>query len=200
MRRRSFGASIAEFGPALFFFFFIILFPLINLVAMGTGAASVYLAAKQCATKAAQQTTFANALVQAEAAAYNIESGGIGKFANLYPRGGWNSSGMDLYIIETNINTNVSNRRGPNSPFIATGNPDDYIYAYEVVCTYDVGPFMNLSSIPFIGSVPGVGVPATLSYTAASNVEHPEGLRRGLGGSYTPPTRSRDERNTTPTI
>lgn len=188
--RLKLGASIAEFGPALFVFFFIVLFPLINLIAMATGACTVYLATKLCATKAAEQTSFGDALIAAEEAAYNMEQGGFGKFAKLYPIGGYNNSGMDLYVIETNINTNVSYRHGPNTPFVARPiQTDENLYSYEAVCTYDIGPFMNLHSVPFIGNVPGVGVPATLSYTASMNVEHPEGLPQGVGGRVTPPRR-----------
>ncbi|MBX3075878.1 hypothetical protein KF913_18355 [Candidatus Obscuribacterales bacterium] len=180
-QRQSIGASIAEFGPALFVFFFIILFPLINLIAIGTGAATVYLIAKQCATKAGDSATFGDALISSEAAAYDLWGGGFGAFANLVPVGGFNNSGVDLFVVDTNISTNVSQRFGPNTPFISGAvNPDEHLYAYEAVATYEVGPFMNLNSVPFIGQVPGVGRPARLSYRAARNIEHPEGLQQNI--------------------
>lgn len=175
--RREIGAAIAEFGPALFVFFFIILFPLINMIALGTGAGTVYLISKQCASKAGQSTTFQNALESATNAALELESGGFGKFAGLVPVGGFNNSGMDLYITDTNISTNQSTRYGPNTPSVPPpSNPDEHLYSYDAVVTFDVGPMVNLHSVPWIGNVPGVGVPARMSYTASSNVEHPEGL------------------------
>jgi hypothetical protein len=183
-KRQNIGASIAEFGPALFVFFFIILFPLINLIAMGTGAATVYLIAKQSATKAGDSATFGDALISSEAAAYDLWGGGFGAFANLVPVGGFNNSGVDLYVVDTDIATNVSQRVGPNTPFIiGPTNPDQHLYAYEAVATYEVGPFMNLHSVPFIGEVPGVGRPARLSFRAARNVEHPEGLQQNIDQS-----------------
>lgn len=189
-KRRSIGAAMAEFGPALFVFFFVVLFPLINLTAIGTGAATVYLIAKQCAAKAGDSPTFGEALVSSEAAAYDLWGGGFGSFANLVPIGGFNNSGVDLFIVDTNINTNVSRRFGPNTPFIVrAANPDDHLYAYEAVATYDVGPFMNLHSVPWIGEVPGVGRPARLSFRAARNIEHPEGLQQNIESGSGPPPR-----------
>ena len=195
-KRRTIGASIAEFGPALFVFFFIILFPLINLIAMGTGACTVYLIAKQCATKAGDSATFGDALISAEAAAFDLYDGGFGKFANLVPVDGFNYSGMDLYITDTNINSNVSTRHGPNTPFVPVAvNPNEHLYTYDAVCTYDVGPFMNLHAIPFIGDVPGVGVPARLTFTASRNIEHPEGLQQMFASDSGPPPRDNHNLN-----
>lgn len=189
-KRRNIGAAMAEFAPALFVFFFIILFPLINLTAIGTGAATVYLIARQCAAKAGDSTTFGEALISSEAAAYDLWGGGFGAFANLVPIGGFNNSGVDIFIVDTNINTNVSRRYGPNTPFVTrTRNPDEHLYAYEAVATYDVGPFMNLHSVPWIGDVPGVGRPARLSFRAARNIEHPEGLQQNIEPSSGPPPR-----------
>lgn len=179
--RNGVGASMAEFGPALFVFFLFILFPLINLIALGTGAATVYLVAKQAASKAGSSATFGQALVASEARAYEIESGGFGKFAKLYPVGGFNGSGVDLFITETNIATNVSTQSGPNTPFVTNPvNTDNNLYSYDAVATYNVGPFMEMGGIPFIGSIPGIGSAVQLTYTASENVEHPEGLEAGI--------------------
>lgn len=187
--RNSLGAGVAELGPAMFVFFLFILFPLINLIAMGTGAATVYLISKQCASKAAASATFPQALVASQDAANNLITGGFGKFANLTPIGGYNGSGVDIYITETNIATNVSTKNGPNTSLVS--NPVDtnqYLYSYDAVVTCDVGPFMNMNGVPFIGSVPGIGVPARLTYTASENVEHPEDLTVGASGGGGPGT------------
>jgi hypothetical protein len=179
--RANFGAGLAEFAPALFVFFLFIIFPLINFIALGTGAATVYLIAKQAATKAASSTTFGKAMMAAEAASYDIESGGLGVFSKLAPIGGFNGSGLDLYITETNIATNVSTRNGPNTPFVTNPiDPSTYLYSYDAEVTFNIGPFTDMHDVPWIGGVPGLGVPARLTYTASENVEHPEGIETGL--------------------
>lgn len=200
--RNGVGATIAEFGPALFVFFLFILFPLVNLIAMGTGAATVYLTAKQTAVKAADSTTFGQGLLAAEDRAYEIESGGFGDFSKMNPIGGFNGSGVDIYVIETNIATNVSTRNGPNTPFVTNPvNTDTYLYSYESVATFEIGPFMEMGGVPFIGNIPGIGVPAQLTYTASENVEHPEGLSTGIPSGEIPPNRShKNNHNTNHTL
>lgn len=69
---------MAEFGPALIVFFLVILFPMINLIAMGTGAGTIYLLAKESAGKAGNSTTYADVLNAAESAAVQIASSGFG--------------------------------------------------------------------------------------------------------------------------
>lgn len=190
-RRSGSGAVIAEFGPALFVFFMIILFPLINLLALAIDAGTVYLIAKQAASKAAASVTFGDAQLSSEQAAYNIESGGIGKFCHLVPVGGFNGSGLDLYVTETDISSNVSIHNGPNTPNVT--NPVDtsaYLYTYDAVVTYECGPLMRLHYIPWIGDIPGVGKPATISYTASEHVEHPEGLETGIPPGEMPDART----------
>ncbi len=199
-RRNKFGAGLAEFAPALFVFFLFIIFPLINFIALGTGAATVYLIAKQAATKAASSTTFGKAMMAAESASYEIESGGLGVFSKLYPIGGFNGSGLDIYITETNINTNVSTRNGPNTPFVSNPiDPSTYLYSYDAVVTFNIGPFTDMHQVPWIGDVPGLGVPAQLTYTASENVEHPEGIETGLAPDELIPNRIHFNKSNDPT-
>ncbi|MDZ4833587.1 MAG: hypothetical protein SGJ27_07380 [Candidatus Melainabacteria bacterium] len=193
-RRHALGASMAELGPAMFAFFLFILFPLINFLTMATGASTLYLLTKQAASKAGSSTTFGQGLIAADEAAYSIETGGFGKFAKLVPIGGFNGSGVDLYITETNINTNVSTRNGPNTPFVTNPvDPDVYLYSYDAVATFEIGPFMELGGIPWIGSVPGVGLPARLTYTASEQVEHPEGIITGIAPADIPDSRNHNQ-------
>ncbi len=183
------AALSAEFVSALVVFILIILFPMIDLICLTTGAATVYLTAKHCASKAGSSPTFSDALKNAESAAYQMEKSGFGEFAKLYPVHGFNDSGMDLYITETNINTNVSTRTGPNSPFVSVLDTQNCIYSYDAEVTYKVGPFVKLRWVPFIGSVPGLGRAAPLTFTASSHIEHPDGLLDG--GSPILPVRQR---------
>lgn len=180
-KRRPKGYTAAEFAPALIIFLLVLLFPLINLIGLGMGYAVVYLTAKQCASSAGSSQTFNDALSSSETTARTIAANGFGQFAKVQPVGGFNGSGMDLYTVNTDLNTLVSNVQGPNTPYVGIVDADRNTYEYQTVVTYDVGPFLNLSSLPFVGGVPGVGSPARLSATAQSHVENLIGLNPGGG-------------------
>lgn len=183
-RNRRIGSALtAEFGPALIIFFLVILFPMINLIGLAMGAGTLYIMAVECATKAGNATNFQDALASAQTSANSYAASGFGQFAKLTPVGGYNGSGMDLYVTDTNINTNVSTTNGPNTPFVSSAiDPSTYLYSYDAKVNYNVGPFMNMGAVPWIGGVPGIGVPAQLSFTVSRNVEHPETLIAGGGG------------------
>lgn len=180
-KRRPKGSTTAEFAPALIIFLLVLLFPLINLIGLGMGYAVVYLTAKQCASSAGSSQTFSDALSSSETTARTIAANGFGQFAKVQPVGGFNGSGMDLYTVNTDLNTLVSNVQGPNTPYVGIVDADRNTYEYQTVVTYDVGPFLNLSALPFVGGVPGVGSPARLSATAQSHVENLIGLNPGGG-------------------
>lgn len=180
-KRRRTGSSMAEFGPALIVFFLVILFPMINLIAMGTGAGTIYLLAKESAGKAGNSTTYADALSAAESAAVQIASSGFGQFAKLKPVAGYNGSGIDLYVSDTNISSMSTNTYGPNNPPPIAVDTSTDVYTYDVRATFDMGPFVNMGEVPFVKDVPGVGKPARLSFLASSAAEHPEGIGTGVG-------------------
>ena len=181
LKRRRTGSSTAEFGPALIVFFLVILFPMINLIAMGTGAGTIYLLAKESAGKAGNSTTYADALTAAENAAVQICSSGFGQFAKLKPVAGYNGSGIDLYVSDTNISSMSTNTYGPNNPPPISVDTSTNVYTYDVRATFDMGPFVDMGAVPFVQDVPGVGKPARLSFLASSAAEHPEGIGTGVG-------------------
>ncbi len=55
------------------------------------------------------------------------------------------------------------------------------MYEYQVKSAYTVSPLISLESVPVLGSVPGLGQPVTLAFTANRPVEHPAGLSSGNG-------------------
>jgi hypothetical protein len=173
--RRSQVGSIAEFAPVLFIFFMMILFPLINLIGYGTACATVGFIGTNCAQAAQNASSFGDALNAVETMSNNLLNSGFGRFANLKPVGGYKGCGVDLYLIEIDYTNNNRVTYGPN-----TGLPSNYdsakIYEYQARCNYQIMPFLNLSGVPGIGSVPIVGKPSAMAYNSCRSSEHPEGL------------------------
>ncbi len=183
VRRNQIG-SIAEFAPVLFIFFMMILFPLINLIGYATACATVSFIGTNCAQAAQNSSSFGDALSSVQTMSNNLLNSGFGKFANLKPVGGYNNCGVDLYLIEIDYTNNTRVTHGPN-----TGLPTPYdsakIYEYQARCNYQIMPFLNLSGVPGIGSVPIVGQPSAMAYNSCRSSEHPEGLN--LIASTPPP-------------
>jgi hypothetical protein len=172
------GAGAAEFAPALIIFFLVILFPLINLIMFTTGYATGYLCAKQCASRAGTQNTFTDAMgvVQQESATF--QASGFGKFAKLVPIGGIAGSGIDLSVVSVPYGGGSATTHPKNTPMGTAATPDTNTYEYKVEANFNMGPFMNLATLPWVGDVPGVGKPARLTFTATSSAEFPEGLNQ----------------------
>jgi len=182
-RNRQVGsAQISEFSAVLAVFFLMMLFPLINLISMSTAVATGYLAARNSAARAGDSVNYMEAIYAAEEGARAITDSGFGKFASLKPVGGFNGSGMNLYLTDTNIDTNVSITHGPNTPAVSAIDHEKYLYSYEAIVTYDVGPFLNLSSLPWVGDVAGLGKPVRMKFESSRNLEHFDGITIGGGG------------------
>lgn len=179
-RRNQIGASAttAEFAPALIIFFLVILFPLINLIMVATGAGTAYLAAKQCASRAGTQATFTEARNVVVQESGIFVASGFGQFAKLAPIGGISGSGITLRVVSTPYGGGAPTVHPANSPLAAAATPDTNTYEYRVDANFNIGPFMNLSSLPWIGGVPGLGPPMQMNFTATASTEFPEGLNQ----------------------
>src|SRR5438477_6721795 len=91
-RRTRGSASLAEFGPALFVFFLFILFPMIDLLGVATGFATVNFIATQAAAAASVSSDYDAAMSAAMQKVQTLSSSGFGAFAKLVPSGGYNNS------------------------------------------------------------------------------------------------------------
>lgn len=177
------GSSLAEFGPVLFVFLFFALFPALDLMAVAVGTASISLAARQGASGAASSADYGSGLLAMQREMNAVKNSGFGHFLNLTPIGGSGGSGGDLWVEKADFNTKVIQYCGPNSKPPAPIDTTTFIYEYACVATYQVGPLCNLGAVPFIGSIPGLGPPASIKYAATCSVEYPTGLSSGA-----PPT------------
>jgi hypothetical protein len=164
---------MSEFPVALLVFFFFAVFPLINLMLYAAACATVAFITTQAADSAASQSDYATSLTSMQTVTTNLTNSGWGKFARLTPVGGYSSSGANLWLVETKIVGGATNLYGPNTPDPNAPDPKNNLYEYRVVTNFDIAPFVNLSAVPFIGSVPLIGAVAHLSYTVERNVEYP---------------------------
>lgn len=140
------------------------------------GYANVALLGTQCAVEAANSGSYPQALTAVQNKANAMTASGMGKFARMSPVGGLNNCGVNVFITETDINSSVVKEYGPNTKMTAAYDPTNKIYEYTVRTSFNIGPFISLGMVPFIGGVPLIGVPVTIGTTAHRGVEHPEAL------------------------
>ncbi len=177
LNRKERGSSAAELPVALMVLFFFALFPLFNLFMLVSDAAIIALFSHQLASDAAVQSNYDRALTKMVSSSSDLNNSRLAGFAHLQPNGGFRGSGSNLYIVSTDyINQGVTTI-GPNVPLAAAIEPSKFVYEFMVTSRYTYEPIFNLSSVPFIGTVPGIGKPFTLSMSAFRSVEHLDGLR-----------------------
>lgn len=179
--RRMDNGSIAEFPAALATLFFLLAFPLINLCFLGTAAACIYLSAVQTAISASYSQTFESALAAVSKDANYINTSGFARLVKMRPVNGYNGTGIDLFVQSTGL-ASGSQLYGPNTPVPGKVDTAANIYEYVSSATYEVSPFIDLSAIPPLRAVPGLGKPALLNMRAFRACEFPLGLS-GPGAS-----------------
>jgi hypothetical protein len=177
-RVRNRKGSLAEFGPVVWILFVLIVFPLIDLMGVVTGMANIVLLTHQAVSRAANQQTYDNALAAMAAEATNNMSSGFARLAKLQAVGGYQACGMNLYVNATDYRSGGTTKFGPNTPVPPPIDPTKYIYEVTASAQFQTGPFIDLSGIPILGLVPGLGKPADLTFSASRSVEHPSGLGR----------------------
>lgn len=97
------GSQQPEFVLALSVFFLLALFPLINLLGVTMGAATVLFLSHQFATHAASQKTYQQALSVVHQDAMDSMSSGFANFLRMTPAGGYKNCGADLLIQATSL-------------------------------------------------------------------------------------------------
>lgn len=170
------GQGTAELPLALLLLVFFLVMPAINLIAITTDAAVLFLITYQTAYQAAAQPRYAQALTAAADEALALNKSAFAAFAHLTPVNGYQNSGADLYVLATNYQTEAIQTYGPNTPVPPPIDASQFIYEYMTSLNYSVTPFINMANVPFIGKVPGLGKPFPLHFTAHRAVEHVQGI------------------------
>lgn len=175
--RKARGGQLAEFGPVLWVFFLLIVFPLIDLFSFLWAVATVMLIANVAARDAGAAQTFSQAENQVLQRAG--EFGNFRGFAKMTPAAG-TTDGVNVVCLVTEAQTSSTAaprvyRKGDRVPTSAADLTDN-VYQYAVNAEYDVMPLFNLAGVPFVADVPGLGRPVPIKFTAMAAVEHPDGL------------------------
>lgn len=168
---------MAELPLAFFLLLFFFLFPLINLVCVAMAAVTIYFSCTQTVQRACRQPDFTTALSAFYDQASLLNNSGLIQFLKLTPYNGYKGCGSDLFVTVTPLpGPAAGTSYGPNSGLSIPINASSNLYEYRSDTSYDVQPFVNMSSIPFIGSVPGLGAPFRLSFSSHAACEYPAGL------------------------
>ncbi|MBS1957521.1 MAG: hypothetical protein JST89_25265 [Cyanobacteria bacterium SZAS-4] len=164
-----------------------VVFALIDLVATASSYAVIHLASRQASFKAATAENIDSALFEMQNAVNGLADSGLGRFAHLKPVGGYNGCGADLFINVTQVSTGTTTQIGPNKgiprpPGSKQIDSDVNIYECAARLTYEMGPLVPLTGIPWIKDIPGCGKPATMQVSTNIALEEPERLAIGASG------------------
>lgn len=174
--RNSNGHSLAELAIVCLMLFFLAVFPLIDLLGVAVSAAGLMLLAHQTASSAASRQKFDEALSAVNEECTSFLSNGFAKFMRMKPVAGYKQCGTDLYINVTDFHTGLTTLVGPNKPLPSAPDALTNVYEYTAKSTYEVGPLISLGSIYLLDQIPGLGKPATLTFSASRAVEHLNGM------------------------
>jgi hypothetical protein len=179
--RRKQSGNISEFALSLWVLMILFVCPLINLFGVSLAAAGVLIMDIQCASSAASAPTYAQALSAVTTQSNQLQSYGISRFMNLQPVGGYKNCGVDLYVHASNYRNGPNADFGPNKAPSGPVDPETYVYEYSTKASYLVTPWVNLSKVPMIGNIAGLGKPVQLTFNASRAIEDIEGLTAGSG-------------------
>lgn len=179
--RTSGGSATAEFVISLFVLLLIFALPLVNALGLAVGGAIGLMASRQMAYTASTQRRYSDSLAQVYSEAQNLQSTGFARFIRLVPVNGYQNCGADLFIDSSNYVSGGNKRFGPNIPVPPPIDTSSNIYECTIHYTYQIGPIVDLHTVPFIGGVPGLGKPCVLTMNSSRSAEYPRGLEYPSG-------------------
>ena len=177
--RSSRASQMAEVPLALFILFFFFLFPLVNFISCAMGAVTVYFNTTQNVHRAAEQQDYPAALAAFYDQANQFNNSNMAKFLKITPVNGYQNCGCDLFVDITALANSNTQTVGPNVALSGGNLPVDtskFLYEYRCKSVYDVFPLANMSFIPTIGQIPGLGAPFRISFSSHAAVEYANGL------------------------
>ncbi len=178
-QRRERGSQLAEFGPAMWIFFIIILIPLVDLMSFVAGVGTVLAVAELTARKSASARTFTEAINVMNQTEDDLA--GFRGFAKMVASGA-GPRGVTIQVMSNSTSAAAGAPTIFAPPPVANRIPTDRatldttIYHYQVTAAYDVQPLFNFSGFPLLGAIPGLGTPVPVTYVSSAVVEHPDGL------------------------
>ncbi len=178
--RRSSRGNVIRFSITLWIFLLLISVPLLELFGLASGATLLYMAAQDAASSAAKARKYEDCLTaMVSSVNHFVINGTWSKLIKMRPIGGYKGSGADLSVVASSFVGGKINHIGDlNLPVPKSIQIDTSVNVYEctVQLNFQVDPLLNLSAIPLIGAIPGLGAPLILSFSASKTSEYPRGL------------------------
>ena len=125
-----------------------------------------------------KETDYDASLAAIELESSRLNSSGFANFMHLHPRGGYHATGTDLFVYAVDLARWSNHPCSSDQTRLCTPPIDTSATIYEVQAreTYDVGPFVSLASVPFLGDVPALGKPVQFTVNWNRTSEFPQGL------------------------
>jgi len=177
MTRNSRG-SLAEFGPALVLFFVFLVVPMLSLARLGMSTAAIYFIVDRAADKASKAPSYDAAMSRANEAVDDLINSPIARFSGLKADG---VGQVCLYVDEHVTMSDTANVISRDQLLRKPIYPEVNTYEYEVQSSYSLEPLLPACGLPWLGKIPFLCAPVTLTVRAVRPVEYPDGLR-----SYAP--------------
>lgn len=96
----------------------------------------------------------------------------LGRLTGIEPCGGYNGSGVDLFVDVRERASSAVAIFGPNKPISGVVDRQKKRYQYRLVLNYSAGPLFPTSNL----KINYLSSPVILHFTASKIAEHPEGL------------------------
>jgi hypothetical protein len=188
-RNRNASGNITELPMAMFALFLLFAFPLINLVSLVLAYAAVWYISFQSALVASTQPDFDSSLSALVKKTADLNGGGLTSMLKMTAVNGYKACGTDLYVDAVDFMDSTKDQKfGPNKAVPPPIDLTNHFYEFTADSTYSIEPFVDLSAVPLLASVPGIGSTATLSAKVKRCAEFPQGLVRGPGALNSGPS------------
>lgn len=169
MRIRKANGSIAELPAVLWVLFCLLIFPLLDLAAIGFRSAEISMAAQRACQMASRAGSF-QAGVNGNKSAVEIALAETNNLAKDY--GGVRVSSVKTSILTTNVDTR--NVTVVDHPLTSAANTADNIYQIRVEVTADVQPLITIPYLPL--AISGVTQAMKVTCSDQQYAECPQGL------------------------
>ncbi len=167
--RRNTGNVMIELPFALWIFFFVFLYPMIDLATIGLRTTFLYAAAHAAAWEAARAHTFLTS-ADNQKPAVQLASDTANSVISLF--GGVTIKSIQTTIITTSIGSYAATRQ--TTPLSAPADVSQNIYQIQVGVTAAVNPLILWKT--GTASIPGLTAPMLLTFSDCQYCENTQGL------------------------
>jgi hypothetical protein len=170
-KHRNVRGNAAEFAPVLIVLFLLTVFPLLNGLGIAIGYVNAAALSIHWASLAAGSTGMESATSTVLQDGASNMKGGLAQMVKL------NIARQEVFALRTDIRSKDAIQYiGPDERAYPPLNESDYVYEYLVRTQFSQTPFINMSAVPFIKDIPGLGTNFTYYVSQLRATEHVDGL------------------------